>query len=259
MVSLLARFRPHVKSAGHSHPIKPHLKNKLNSLSCRVKNIQRHILNFAPHEFTLTDAAKRFADEDQRRFFAPSSLNMKALAIPESPENPLKKLLLPIFGINADIESTTYHAEYGINRMRLVVGSDGKIKTEFYIDRYHISGKLGSHRYHQEQPSMSIYGGLTYEDQAVEEAMENYKLSHRLQPFDIKNIEPDIWVDPFEIRSARAQEIAQERINSCEIFRAHQDIRTRVTCDLISVHKINTNYNLHLSHHLLPGYVLKYP
>lgn len=259
MILSLSRCRPHVKSAGHSHPIKPHFKSKLNSISCRVRNIQRHILNFAPHEFSLAEAAKRFADEDKKRFFAPNPLNMKALAIPESPENPLKKLLLPIFGVNADIESTPYHADYVVNRTRFVADSDGKIKKEVYTDRYHISGKLGSHRYHQEQPSMSIYAGLTYEDAAVEEALENYKLSHRLQPFDIKNIEPDTCVDPFVIRSARAQEIAQERINSFEISRVHQDIRQRVYCDLIIVQKLNINYNLQLSYHLLPGYVLKYP
>lgn len=259
MISSLSPGRTHVKSAGNYHPVKQYRKRTPNGLSCRVRNIQRHILNFAPHEFSLEEAAKRFADADNKRFFAPNPLNMKALAIPESPENPLKKLLIPIIGVNADIESSHYHADYGVTRTRFVVCLDGKIKTEFYTDWYHISGNLGSHSYHQEQPSMSIYGGLTYEDAAVEEALENYKLSHRLQPFDNKNIQPDTCVDPFVIRSARAQEIAQRRINSLENSRVLQDIRQRVYCDFINVQKLNINYNLQLSYHLLPGYVLKYP
>lgn len=215
-------------------------------------------MTYTPHEIPSEEAAKKFAKD--QGLFGPTSLNIKSLIIPESSENPLKKVLIPMFGTRAEVDFTSYHAEFGIDKIKTKFNSEGKMTTEIKTKWKPISGTVKSHRYNPEQPSMLMYGGFTWPVHIVEEALESHQFLNLLKDFDPNNVDPNTHVDPFLKRSILAQEIAQQRIYDYERALITQDINRRQKCDRIKLLNFNVNFKspVNLSYYLISAHVLQY-
>jgi hypothetical protein len=243
-----------------SRHIMSHRIRRLMPTTTRCYTAQ-HSLSFIPHEFSHQEACKRFIDQDKKRLFAPFHANtLQLVNLPDPKDNPLKKVLLPFFGVNAEISQTDYSASYGITKVIIHTNSRGQTITRTYTDWHDISGSIGPHKYTQEDPKMCIYGGLTWDSRGIEQAMENCEISSPLKPFDSKFVNPDTTVDPFLKRSAFTRKIANERIRDAEYNRIERAIKEFIPCDLVKVSKANINVKtFKMSNYLLPAYILQYP
>lgn len=237
-----------------------------STVHARLNSNKKPILSYIPHAFPIEEAAGRFTQADERRLFAPSvSKNSSALA---STSNPLKKIFAPIFGINVSITHVHYSGQYAIDRTETTTNDKGESTTRTYTDWYDTSGTLEPQEYNQEDRNMSIYAGFTWHRNTIEHALQGYPITRSLQPFDIKDCDADIFVDPFMLRGALAYSMAIERIKSAESSRAEQDIRRRISCDGARVYSSNISIvyerdeedldKFYLNKYLLPAYVLQY-
>lgn len=223
----------------------------------RFQSTKSNGLAYLPHAFNKTEAARRFANHDSHRLFAPSD---KTTQITIASNNPLKKVLLPFFGVNTSIARTKYLALYGIDYTYTTHDAKGNAYVRTETNWYPISGTLGKQNYSQEDADMRIYAGFTWYAPTIEKAMERYPVTRYLQPFTIENVAADTLVDSFLKRSAIAQESANQRINNAEEYRIQNDIEQRVSCDHVSIQTYSITYNsFNLSNFLLPAYILQYP
>ncbi|MDF2577679.1 MAG: ubiquitin-protein ligase mind-bomb [Chlamydiales bacterium] len=234
-------------------------------LFCSQKLFKRYVSNqaplqFIPHKFSYQEAAKRFVDQDRNRLFKPLDIENPPLPIIAMNQEPLlKKVFIPLYGVNAIVKKTHFDGEYGIQHTTTTV-VDGKAIVHTYTNWFPISGTIGSEHYTQEDSEMCIYGGFTWDTYTIEKAMSKAKITRYLQPFEPKQVESDTIVDPFIKRSAIANETAMSRIQSYEQIRAQQSISSRVYCHFTRVHKLDIEFqSFKLSHYLLPSYILQYP
>jgi len=220
-------------------------------------------LSFMPHAFPIHEAAKRFIDADHKRLLAPR-IRYDANQLVVGHDNPMKKALVPFYGVNASIAGTRYKAEYAIDSTEYYTETDDKGNTTLQSrtrrDWYDISGYLRGIRYNPQDNKMGIYAGFTWSAKLLEESMDGYKILRHLQPFEAKAIEQDIHIDPFLKRLAQAQKEAYRRIHNAEKDRIRDDINNRITCDDISISDYTISYNdFDLSAYMLPAYILQYP
>jgi len=214
---------------------------------------------FIPHQFGFEEACKRFIEEDKDRLFAPSKPEWsKALAIQGSVKEPLKKVFIPYFYVNAETIKTEFNGEFGITRTYVIHTKKGPIYST-YTDWYPLSGTLGPRIYEPENDDLFVYGGLTWSSRLVEKAVSGFDIIRHLKPFDPKLIDSMTTVDPFLKRSAIAQDTALTRIKSFERERIKGEIRRRSGRLKVSVNYMDIQYkNVKIQGCLLPVYILKY-
>jgi hypothetical protein len=214
-------------------------------------------ISFVPHQFSPEEAAKKFSDENKKRLFAPKSLESSQLSASEG--NPLRKTLLPFFGVDSTITKTTYVGRYGFNETEIYL-SNGKIKTRTKINWHSIDGELQKKIYRPQNKDMLIYGGFSYPSHLMEEALSEWEFTSLLLTFEMSKVETDVIVDPFLKRACIAYEVGRKRIFSQERQRVKQEIYERTGCDHTDVTKCDVHMkSLQLADFLLPAFVLKYP
>jgi hypothetical protein len=109
-------------------------------------------------------------------------------------------------------------------------------------------------------PYMIVYAGFRWPATMLENALEGYKINQYLQPFDIKSVAADIYIDPFLKRSAIAQETANNRIKKEEQERIRADIRDRSGYSDTYIDRFSIEIEaFYLQSFLLPAYILQYP
>lgn len=229
-------------------------------ISSRYFSKQSNSLNYVPHKFSTEEAAKKFAENDQKRFFAPIQLTQsEALTIHV---NPIKKILIPIFGVNAKIIRTDFDGEEGHDRIDTEwywENNELKSRTRIVTDWYNISGTLGPETFSQYESGMNIYGGFSYDSGPIEEAMGGFDNDVDLREFDAKSLDAETVVDPFLKRAAIAQETGYDRITSYEKGRAARYIKRKTGADQTRVYSVSITYgSFKLSSYLLPSYILQY-
>ncbi len=235
-----------------------HIRKKI-----KFNDFPRRFLTYHPHAFSIEEAAEKFQASDSRRIFSPIRVKSKEGIIPRQ-EDPLKKVLVPCFGVETKIASTSYSGQYGIDRVvyDTTTDSEGKTTTTTRIetDWYHISGVVGPVSYTPEDKNMTVYGGFSWGAEPIERALEGYRFTANLQPFDASLIDEKIHIDPFLKRSAIAQETANDRIRSEERGRIHADISNRSGYSQTRINSFNTRFHhFSLNTYLLPAYILQYP
>lgn len=216
-----------------------------------ITSFLRRAISYIPHQFTEAEAAKRFSAEDQKRLFAPLAKidQTEGLTLYS---NPIKKVLIPMIDLKAKIRKTDFEGRYGTTHYSTHVDAQGKAHVRSYTVWHHISGTLGSHFFRT-----AMYGGLKWDADLMEEAMEGFDKHAELKPFDLKSC--DAIVDPFVIRSEFAQEIGTERLIQEEKNRADKYINHKVWCQNTDVQRVDPDLaELKLSSFLLPAYILHY-
>lgn len=215
--------------------------------------VAKRSLSYLPHQFSEDEAAKRFAEEDRKRLFAPlPRIDQTEGLIPHV--NPIKKALIPVFAVTVDIRKTEFEGEYGKNRSVVYTGGDGKIHTRIHTDWYDISGTLGPKKY-----GTMVYGGLSWDAGLMEQAVEDFNSHGELKELDPKSVDSNTVIDPFLIRGEIAQETAMRRIESSEKDRASKYIEKKKWCDHTHVDRISIDFNtFECSSFLLPAYILQY-
>ncbi|MFI4918202.1 MAG: ankyrin repeat domain-containing protein [Legionellales bacterium] len=217
-------------------------------------------LKYVPHAFTRQEAADRIHAADAKRFFAPIKTNTSQMIISTEENQPLKKVLVPICGINASIASTYYKGEYGIDRRVYTTDSEGKTTSHVVTDWYSTSGQLGACYYSQEGSyGMSLYAGSTYHDKPIEAALERHPLADKLQNFQAEKIADDVMIDGFEKRDAYVRDKANGRVYNAESSRAEKDIERHRYCDHVSIRSLAINASIDIKSNMLPVYIIQYP
>lgn len=221
-------------------------------------------LNYIKHSFSQANAAKRFADKDQNRLFAPNiSLPEEKNALQISMGNPLKEVFVPYFGVTAKIPMTRYTGRYGIDHITFSTYTDKDghthITTNIETHWHNISGTLSSSSYYPNDDQMIVYGGFTWPRSLMEKAMSGYHFTDQLIPFDPATVNNGVMVDPFLRKAALTHGIFYERIRSYESTRAKHDVNKRIKCDHVEINELFYDFSeFKLSSFLLPAYILQY-
>lgn len=216
---------------------------------------KKPLISLIPHQFSTEEAWKRFLDA-KNPLFSPTPRKSAEVSMDV---NPIKKVFVPCFSVDANIESSQYQGQYGILRSEPYVGGDGKIHTRIRTDWYDTQGTLGPRSY-----SLLFYAGNGWDESTMMRAMREGRdgsFDDIAVPFDPKKMSKEILVDPFCKPSAIAQSEGYKEMKDFEVSRAERDIRDRHwRATLATVDKIDSKYGgFKISSYLLPAYVLEYP
>lgn len=213
-------------------------------------------LKYIPHAFGIEQAMQKFSKADAKRIFAP--ISRIDTTIVQSADNPLKKAYIPMFGIDAEIKHTTYTGEYGIHQTYY----NAATKTVQTITHwYPVSGRLQACSYTQENSDIaSIYAGSSYCATPIEAALRCHNFQDKLITFNSEHIPLDIFIDPFDKKSAYAYEQMNSRIHNAEVKRAQNDIwlRHKFIND-VRIDSIRIDSTITIKQNMLPAYILQYP
>jgi hypothetical protein len=212
------------------------------------------------HQFDLKAAGSLFVAADKNRFFAPAIHEEPAPGLILNETNPLKKVFLPFFLVNATTCTTNYKAEYGIEHITWYTDSEGKVRTRSYTEWYSIWGTVGPFAYTPDTNDMQIYAGFQWPVSHVEEAIAGHRLTQILSRYDPTSIDAETVVDPFLKRLSRAHDSAVQRIHNSLEYHIRADIYNRTGSRNISSISFNHSISsLNLLAAILPAYVLQYP
>ncbi len=234
------------------------LRSKPNLRSFSSSNAP---LDYIPHAFSLEEATKRINEADSQRLFAPMTSFKKSTALAISNGQPIKKVLIPTYGVNAAVAKTHFSGEWGEDYTVTSTDDKGNTTSTTYTDWYPVSGSLGSCNYDQEAAKMLIYAGFSWKSVLIEQALNGYRFTRALQKFDETKVEADVVIDPFLKRLAIGKEIANQRVKSEEEGRIEKAIKDRAgwRCDHVRIHSYTINYDyFNLTANLLPAYILQY-
>lgn len=214
------------------------------------------LFQYIPHAFSKEEAANRIQRSNSDRILAPLSIETKGLVF--SDNDPLKKVLVPIQGVNVEVDSTKYWGEYGRDRVK-VVYKNGKMTTKTKTDWYSTEGTLPSCKYTQEDSGMTIYSGFKWDSVLIESALEDHSINHQLRPFNPQDpLEQETIIDPFLKRASVAREIAESRLFDREAQRARQKILHTVRCDHVRVYRVLVSFQpIVINPYYLPAYILQ--
>lgn len=214
-------------------------------------------LGYIPHKFDKQEAGRMFVERDRKRLFAPSlpATNTSSLAVSRS--DPLKKMALPFFCGEVQLQPAKYNAEYGITHTYETRDHKGNTTTHTYTIWHPISGTLPAIRFDETQEGMKVYAGLQWADALLEQAFSGYQVIDKTIPFDITKIAPDTEVDPFLKKAALAQSKIQSRVDEMQMERAQKDASMNSGSSQIRI--LLLNYEFHsfkLTPVMFGGYLL---
>ncbi|MDX1900990.1 MAG: ankyrin repeat domain-containing protein, partial [Gammaproteobacteria bacterium] len=248
---------PYMLTRAHHFPL-PLIATATRILFSSRTFSSKSSLLFIPHAFSHDEAIKKITETEQRRLFAPLNPYAQKSAV-SILESPLKKVLLPFFGMQAEITSTQYEGEYGTKHTYVTYTDKGSPIVHTYISWHPIKGTLGSCEYTPEERDMLIYAGYTWSANTIEHALQCHPILSKLKSFDLNKIPSDTYIDSFLKRSANAQSAGHARIKQNETERAKEDIKLQTGSPYTKVNRLNMQLkNFRSSSFMLPAYVLQY-
>lgn len=209
-----------------------------------------------PFQFTKEIATKKFAERNKGRIFAPIvRKEEKALQL-SNEKNLIKKEIVPCTLVQGTTKNITFTGEYGVTSVTYIT-INKTITPLYYTNWYKVHGTLSPRKYYCDDPGMLIYSGLKLSSDLVETAISGDKFTKKLIPFDPKDINSDIEVDPFYKRVAMIKEIIHKRFVDTETERAKQYIRQQYGHNDVNV-RVNLEFEFTMFYALLPVYILQY-
>ncbi len=217
----------------------PYLTHSLTHTSRIVSAVgaRRYTTKFKgiPHQFSIEEAAKIFAEHDATRIFSPDELSKG--------DYPIKKVYLPMHSCDALVSKTDYVGKYGIPHTEFV--STGKnVVVYTYMVWYDTQGALGEKSY----SDLRAYAGYEMDAEDVETAFQDYEVIEQLESLEIQE-------DELLMCESMASEVFKNCIYGHERSRAVNDITERHGSSITDIKKLESLYSSKLISYYLPAYI----
>ncbi len=213
-------------------------------------------MTYIPHQFDRRRAEELILEQDKKRIFAPFSRNFETKSVRVSHDNPLKKAFLPFFYTNGDITHSDFEGEIGNIQHIILPPLLGRgISYVQYKMWSPVTGTFDGSSYR----NLFTYGGFTWSQRLVEDAISEYNIILKLKPFHPSFLDSDAIVDPFHKREIVAKEEAIEAMKNLEIPKIENWIKQYFNSHDSRVTKLELHFSdLTIRTCLLPFYILQY-
>lgn len=217
-------------------------------------------MRYLPHAFSITVAARKFLEADSQRWFAPSV--ERSTAIVTSDKDPLRKVLVPIYGIRATTSNISYTATYDVPYTVSSIDSKGNTTYNTYYTSYSTRGVLSAQSFSdQKRADMVIYAGDEFYAETVESAVGglNYQEAD-FQTFTRQTAPPDVVLDKLSMTEEKSKSVAANRVANAVYALIRSDVRWRHgSAEHVSVTWTNYSVDGKTFLTLRPMYALKLP
>lgn len=230
------------------------------------------ISHIIPHQFSIKEAAHRFAVREESRYFSPTSSYVPPMLQPYvsvesqpstkltvSQGSPLRTVFLPLYAASIRVGKISYEASYGIEDEEVRYDRKGKPHLHSYTSWYSINGKVDDYNFSPSSHNACIYAGYTYPRAEVERLVSRVNVLEHTLPYDASCIDDDTTVDPFLMRGEKGRSIILKRLKVGLRAKVRQEIKKRVKYDCLSLKSVSYQIEeTDIRTLLFPTYVLQY-